>query len=357
LFVPLVAFGVYMGGWWLLLSPIFGWILSWLVDFYKGRTTASIDPTTPDEALWAYKWITILWAPAQLGLLFWTIWFVSSADHLGWFEKLFSMFALGVATGAVGINFAHELMHQKSRIERWAADLLMTSVMYGHFRSEHLLVHHRYIGTPKDAVTAKFNEGFHSYFWRVLPQCFFSSLEAEAAMLARKGESAWSLKNPFWLYAGLQLGWLVLAFILGGWIGLGLFLLQAFFAIGHLELINYIEHYGLTREHLGDGKYEPTKPHHSWNTDFVFTNLLLINLQRHSDHHYKPSRRFPLLQTYDYTEAPRLPYGYPIMAAMAFWPALWKRNMNKRVLKWRERFYPHIEDWSAYETGRNPLPR
>ena len=316
-----------------------------------------MDPATDERELTAYRVVTLLWVPAQLGLIFFTIGYAANADHLVWFEKVFAMFGLGVATGGIGINFAHEMMHQKNRLERWAADLLMTSVLYGHFRSEHLLVHHRYVGTPKDPVTAKYNEGFHRFFWRVLPQCLATSWKAEGDMLARKGKSKFDLSNPFWIYAGLQLFFLMLAFALGGWIGLGLFVLQAFVAIGHLELINYIEHYGLSREHLGDGKYEHIKPHHSWNTDFEYTNYMLINLQRHSDHHYKPDRRFPLLQTYNFDKAPRLPYGYPMMAAMAFYPRIWKRNMNKRVDKWRERFYPHITDWTPYEQGTNPQPR
>ncbi|MEO0344012.1 MAG: alkane 1-monooxygenase [Pseudomonadota bacterium] len=356
-FIPLMVAGVVFGGWWLLLAPGFGWLFSSVIDYWRGRTTASMDPMTESEDLSAYRLVTLLWVPTQLALIFFTVVYAAQADHLSWYEKAFAMFGLGVASGGVGINFAHEMMHQKNRVERWGADLLMTSVLYGHFRSEHLLVHHRYVGTSRDPVTARYNEGFHHFFWRVLPECFISAWQAEAAKLQRVGKSKFDLSNPFWLYACLQLTFLGLAFVLGGWVGTVLFILQAFVAIGHLELINYIEHYGLAREHLGDGKYEHVKPHHSWNTDYEYTNYLLINLQRHSDHHYKPDRRFPLLQTYDFNEAPRLPYGYPIMAAMAFYPAVWKRNMNKRVDKWRARFYPHISDWTAYEQGTNPLPR
>ncbi len=111
----------------------------------------------------------------------------------------------------------------------------------------------------------------------------------------------------------LQAGMLLLALIFGGWVGLALFLWQAFVAIWQLELVNYVEHYGLTRRHLGNGKYEHVLPRHSWNAAHRASNWLLINLQRHSDHHYKPDRRFPLLQTYGTDDAPQLPYGYPAM--------------------------------------------
>jgi alkane 1-monooxygenase len=247
-------------------------------------------------------------------------------------------------------------MHQKSRLERWLADLLLASVLYSHFRSEHLRVHHLWVGTPRDPVTARYNEGFHRFFPRVLWQSPRSARKAEKAMLARRNLPASHASNPFWRYAALQGGFLLLSLALGGWIGLGLFIWQAFIAIWQLELVNYIEHYGLTRRHLGKGKYEHVLPRHSWNSDYKASNWLLINLQRHSDHHYKPDRRFPLLQTYDDADAPQLPYGYPVMTALAMVPPLWKRVMNPRVREWRKRHYPDITNWKPYNKARHPVP-
>jgi alkane 1-monooxygenase len=178
---------------------------------------------------------------------------------------------------------------------------------------------------------------------------------AEKEMLARKSLPWWHKSNPFWLYALWQLGWLALAFVIGGWAGVGFFVLQAFVAVWQLEVVNYVEHYGLTRRYLGNGKYEHVMPRHSWNASHRITNYFLINLQRHSDHHYKPDRRFPLLQTYAETEAPQLPYGYPIMAAMALIPPLWRRVMNPRVRKWRAMYYPEITDWKPYNKAANPM--
>jgi hypothetical protein len=148
-------------------------------------------------------------------------------------------------------------------------------------------------------------------------------------MLARRGLPVWHRSNPFWRYAACRGAMLALALGLGGWEGLALFLWQAGVAVWQLELVNYIEHYGLTRRHLGEGKYEHVLPRHSWNASHRASNWLLINLQRHSDHHYKPDRRFPLLQTYAADEAPQLPYGYPVMTTLAMIPPLWKRVMNR----------------------------
>ena len=271
--------------------------------------------------------------------------------------ECFLFFGIGGITGAVGITYSHELMHQKNKLERWMGDLLLAMVLYSHFRSEHLLVHHRHVGTPADAVTARYNEGFHRFYPRVLRQCLHSAHHAEAAMLARKSLPWYHLSNPFYRYIALQMAMLALAFALGGWSGVALFAIQAGTAIWQLELVNYIEHYGLTREHLGDGRYEHVKPHHSWNADHQASNWLLINLQRHSDHHYKPNRRYPLLQTYPADQAPQLPHGYPIMTMAAMVPPLWHRIMNPRVRAWRRQHYPHISDWTAYNRATNPLPR
>jgi len=230
-------------------------------------------------------------------------------------------------------------------------------VLYSHFRSEHLLVHHRYVGTPRDPVTARYNEGFHRFFPRVLIGSLKSSFKAEKDMLARKSLPWTDLSNPFFRYWALQGGMLLLALLIGGWLGVALFIWQAWIAIWQLELVNYVEHYGLTRKHQGEGKYEHVKPHHSWNAAHKASNWLLINLQRHSDHHYKPDRRFPLLQNYTDAEAPQLPFGYPIMTIAAMIPPVWKRVMNPRVRKWRDMYYPEITNWQPYNKAKNPLPR
>ncbi len=357
LMVPLAVLSATQGGVWVVSLPIFSWGMFSLLDTLTGLYEENADLTTSDDQLFWYRLITMIWLPIQVCVLFGLIAYVPTAEHLGWLEKICIFFGMGVVSGTTGIVYSHELMHQSNKLERWLGDLLMASVLYSHFRSEHLLVHHRYVATPRDAVTARYNEGFHRFLPRVLLESLTSAFAAERGMLARKGLPWFHRSNPFWRYWLLEAGFLTLAFLIGGWVGLMLFLFQAATAIWQLELVNYVEHYGLTRRHLGEGKYEHVLPRHSWNASHRATNWLLINLQRHSDHHYKPARRFPLLQTYGTDEAPQLPYGYPVMTFLAMIPPLWRRRMNPRVRAWRKQFYPDIEDWAPYKLGTNPMPR
>ncbi|MBL9051002.1 MAG: alkane 1-monooxygenase [Tabrizicola sp.] len=352
---PLAILAMLQGGWTIALVPVATWWLFTLLDALAGLNTDNPDPATDASSLSLHRLVTLVWFPVQFALLCLMLWYVPRAAHLSPSEAFWLFFGMGVISGTIGINYAHELMHQKPAVERWLADLLLASVLYSHFRSEHLRVHHIHVGTPRDPVTARYNEGFHRFFPRVLASCPRSAWAAEVAMLARRGLAWHHRSNPFWRYAALQLAMLVLAFGLGGWTGLGLFLVQAFTAIWQLELVNYIEHYGLTRRHLGEGRYEHVLPRHSWNAEHRASNWLLINLQRHSDHHYKPDRRFPLLQTYPPDEAPQLPFGYPVMTMAAMLPPLWKRIMNPRVKAWRKRHYPDITDWHAYNKALNPV--
>jgi len=357
LLIPLAIFSAVTGGWAVLLLPIGTWYLFSIVDLFAGLNESNADPETPDDQLYWYRLITMVWAPLQFVTIFGMLYYVTRADHLGGWEQYFLFIGVGVITGTIGINYSHELMHQRPKIERQMGDALLAMVLYSHFRSEHLLVHHRYVGTLRDPVMARYGEGFWRFFPRVLRQCYVSAFGAEKAMLARKNLPWHDRSNPFWRYWLMQATCLLLALLIGDLWGLFLFAVQAFTAIFQLELVNYLEHYGLTRKHLGDGKYEHVMPRHSWNSANRVSNWLLINLQRHSDHHYKPDRRFPLLQTYGQADAPQLPYGYPVMTLLAMSPTLWRRVMNPKVRKWRDMYYPEITDWEPYRDGSLPLPK
>ena len=357
LLIPIAIFSPTVGGWAVFLLPVCTWYLFSIVDLFAGLNESNADPQTPDDQLYWYRLITMIWAPLQFVTIFGMLYYVTRADHLAGWEQGFLFIGVGVITETIGINYSHELMHQRPKIERQMGDALLAMVLYSHFRSEHLLVHHRYVGTPRDPVSAPFGEGFWRFLPRVLRQSYVSAFAAEKSMLARKKLPWHNPSNPFWRYWLMQASFLLLALIIGDAWGLFLFSVQAFMAIFQLELVNYIEHYGLTRKHLGNGKYEHVMPRHSWNSSLRASNWLLINLQRHSDHHYKPDRRFPLLQTYAAVEAPQLPYGYPVMTLAALSPTLWRRMMNPKVARWRDMYYPEITDWEPYRDGSLPLPK
>ncbi len=355
-FVPLVVLALAKGGWTILLIPAYGWVLMPFLDTLLGKDMNNADPETPDEALFWFRLLTWIWFPVECVLVYGALWVLTHVDGYSTIETLGIMFAIGVTTGIVGIVYAHELMHKTGRVERNLGDLLMALVLYGHFRTEHLLVHHPYVGTPRDTVTARYNVGFHRAFARTLLKGPGSAWRAERAMLARRGRTPWHVSNPIWKYILLAALFLALAFGIGGWIAVGLFAFQALVAVWQLELTNYVEHYGLTREYLGNGRYEPVRPHHSWDSAHRVSGHLLINLQRHADHHVHPVRRFPLLQIHDATEVPQLPTGYPPMTALAMVPPLWRRVFNPKVRAWRKQYYPEVEDWTRYKAGTLPEP-
>ncbi len=350
LFLPIAAIAAWFGSWSLLAIPLYGFGAMTVLDAIGGLDSENPDPNSQDDLFW-YKLITWIWLPIQLIAVFTALWWVTRTNHLNPREGIALMMGMGVISGAIGIVYAHELMHQKSLWERRLGEWLMSSVLYGHFVTEHLSVHHTHVATPKDPATARYNESFYAFFPRVLIGSFRSAWGVEADKMRKRNQPALGRANPFWRYMGIAALMLAIAYLIGGWTGIGLYLTHAFIAILQLEQINYIEHYGLTRKRKDNGKYEKVAPRHSWNSAHRFTNFMLINLQRHSDHHIKPDRRFPLLQTYTETEAPQLPFGYPAMVLMLYNPWLWRRIMNPKVRRWRSMYYPEVLRWSEPKTA------
>lgn len=343
LFIPLVIISWVWGGISIVLIPLYGYVFVSILDFIF-KSTRKDKVIAKDQK--RYSIILWIWPSIQFCLIFGTLLMICRTSQFNLYESLLMMISIGIVTGAIGITFAHELMHKKNKIERILCDLLLGMALYGHFRTEHLLVHHRFVGTKNDSVTARYDENFYRFFLRVLPGCFFSAWNIERNRLLKRGKTVISFKNPFWTYFGLILLFLLISFLIGGLFAISLFVLQALVAVIHLEVVNYIEHYGLSRKLLNNGKYETTKPHHSWNANHTVSNLLLINLQKHSDHHYHPNKSYYLLDDFESEAAPQLPFGYPIMVLLSLFPNTWRKIMNPKVKEWRKRFYPEISDWS-----------
>lgn len=352
----LILIAAWEGSYWLIGVPVYAWFASSILDRIIGPELRNPDTGLPDSALFWHRLVTWVWVPTQIAMIFFAIW---AATHWPMTERegYLLLFGVGIATGTIGINYAHELIHSKQRWERFLGELLLTSVCYGHFATEHVYNHHRYVGTPKDPVSSRYGEIVWVFLVRAIWGSATSAWRIDADRQRKRGRPLLGKGNPWLRYVAMSAAFAAVAWAIAGWWGVGLFVLQTAVAIIQLEAVNYVQHYGLTRKHLGGGKYEHAKPHHSWNSSHSMTNLLLINLQRHSDHHYKPERRYPLLQTYEEDEAPQLPYGYPMMVLLALIPPLWFAVMNPRVREWRRRHYPEIDDWNLYRRGLTPMPR
>ena len=279
-----------------------------------------------------FRALTLLALPVQLALLAWSgQWFVNSnlspVGMAGW------LLSQGLVGGILAINTAHELVHKSGRLEPLAGGLLLASVGYHGFKIEHLRGHHVHVSTPEDASSARFGQGLWNFMPRALWRNTCNAWSLEAQRLRGRGLPVLSLRNEMLRWTLVWLGFVAAAWFAWSGKGLVFFLLQGLFAAGSLEIINYIEHYGLERRLLPDGKYERTTHLHSWNSDFALSNLMLFQLQRHSDHHAFPKRRYAVLR--HQPDSPQLPGGYSAMFVLALCPPLWKRVINPRVRAFR----------------------
>ncbi len=275
-----------------------------------------------------YRWCTYLYLPLQYAGLVFACWLWTHA-------KLSTLDSVGLAltvsmVSGIAINTAHELGHKRASVERWLSKVALAQSGYGHFFIEHNRGHHVRVATPEDPASARLGESFYAFLPRTVLGSLRSAWELERTRLERMGASPWTYRNDIlnaWamtlvLYAALLavFGWTVLPYLL----------IQSVIGFCLLEVVNYLEHYGLLRQRRDDGRYERTRPEHSWNSNSAASNVLLYHLQRHSDHHANPIRRYQALRHVE--EAPQLPTGYAGMIVLALIPPLWRRTMDRRVL-------------------------
>ena len=325
--------------------PLWYFVLIPLLDALIGRDTTN--PSTREEAELAtdryYRALPLLCLPLYTGVLLFGAWTLAVAPFsligaIGW------AISIGLVGGVVAINPAHELIHKQTRLERRVGGLLLASVSYGGFKIEHLLGHHVDVATPKDGSTARLGESVYGFVLRALWRNPLRALELERESFARRHLSWRVLRSELfgWYLASCGYGLLCVLVVTqwtegAWWLGAVYFIGQSLVAISLLEIINYVEHYGLLRRTLTEGaragQPERVDITHSWNSSYAFTNLLLFQLQRHSDHHAHATRRYPLLRHFD--ESPQLPAGYATMVVLAALPPLWRRVMDPRVAAYR----------------------
>jgi alkane 1-monooxygenase len=311
-------------------GPVFIFVLVPLVDLAVG-----IDPNNPpDEVLERleedrfYRWITYAFIPLQYVAVIWTAWMISQPQH-DVLDRLGMAISLGIVVG-IGINTAHELGHKKEKHERWLSRVALAPTAYGHFYIEHNRGHHVRVATPEDPASSRMGETVWGFLPRTVVGSWKSAWRLEKKRFARRDQNHWTIKNDIInAYAMTVALWggLVIAF---GWQVLPYLLVAAAVGVWELESVNYLEHYGMKRARLESGRYERVNPSHSWNSNNIGTNVLLYHLQRHSDHHANPTRRYQALR--DFPEAPVLPTGYAGMIVLTWVPAVWRRVMDRRVV-------------------------
>ncbi|MDB3966406.1 alkane 1-monooxygenase [Porticoccaceae bacterium] len=307
-------------------------LLDWLVGSDSNNPPEELVPQL--EADKYYRYLTYLTVPLHFVALFIFAYVVGTND-LSWWSILVTAIIAGGYSG-LGINTAHELGHKQTGIEKLLAKITLAVPAYGHFCVEHNRGHHVLVATPDDPASSRLGESIYAFTLREIPGTFKRGWELEKSRLQKQGKSSWSIDNDilqsYAMSAVLQ-GALIYAF---GWIMVPFLAVHNFWAWYQLTSANYIEHYGLLREKKDNGRYERCQPYHSWNANFIMTNLALFHLQRHSDHHANPTRRYQSLRNFE--DIPELPNGYYGMYLLAYIPWLWYRVMDHRVLA-----LPHIK--------------
>ncbi len=335
--LPFAAIGLFLAtdlGVWLWLGPLVILGIVPVIDAVTGldRSNPPDDVIAALEADRYYRWLTFLFLPLQYAGFLLGMWFIVRGD-LGVADQVGLAVTLGFI-GGLGINTAHELGHKKESHERWLAKVALAQSGYGHFHIEHNRGHHVRVATPEDPASSRMGESFYAFWPRTVLGSLRSAWGLEQRRYARRNQrpfhwgndvlNSWLMTAALWAGIVIWLGWQALPFLI----------VQALVAITLLEAVNYLEHYGMLRARVVSGgreRYEQVRPSHSWNSNNLATNVLLYHLQRHSDHHAQPTRRYQALR--DYEESPALPTGYAGMILLALVPPLWFRVMDPRVVE------------------------
>jgi len=346
LLLPLLALsgiGLYLltGSEWALASPlaaVYGGtsLLDWLLGEDRSNPPEALVPQLDADPY--YRWLPILTVPMHFAVLIVIAGFVGTHAVSAAGIAVLALTA-GLYSG-LGVNTAHELGHKKPALERWMSRIALAVPAYGHFCVEHNRGHHRHVATPDDPASSRMGESIYRFACREIPGAFRRGWAAERERLARIGKPAWSVENEVLQSYALSILLQVALIAAFGWVMVAFLAIHNLFAWWQLTSANYVEHYGLLRQKKPDGGFERCQPHHSWNADYVASNVLLFQLERHSDHHANPARRYQSLRSFP--DLPTLPTGYFGMFLVALIPPLWFAVMDKRVLA-----LPHVRgDWS-----------
>ena len=340
----MVVSGFYAGGLWNFTTVVFVFGILTLMDHLLGLSTKNVSNS---EAVivgeeYYYRFVTFCWTYLQLGFFIWGAWMVASGKIVALSEWIGFTLSCSLVTGGIGITVAHELGHKKSKVEKFYSKLLLMTVCYMHFYIEHNRGHHVLVATPQDPATSRKDQNFFLFWIRSVVEGYRHAWTIENESWRRKGQSPATIKNEMlWftllplIFCALLTSVFSLLYDKFVWQVPLFFFAQSILAFTMLELVNYIEHYGIVRKLTSNGNYERVNPLHSWNASHKLSNYFLFQLQRHSDHHHNAIKRYQVLNHYD--ESPQLPFGYPTMILIALVPPLWFKIMNPLLTEWNDR--------------------
>ncbi|MBO6879896.1 alkane 1-monooxygenase [Winogradskyella sp.] len=329
--IPVMAFiGLYLKGYWVWATPVFAFVCIPVLELIFPVDTKNLQPEEANSKLKhkLFDWLLYLNLPVVYGLVLFALVLVSN-QHLVTYEFVGLVISVGIVLGVNGINVGHELGHRQTTNERFIGKALLLPSFYMHFYIEHNFGHHLHAATPEDPATAKYNQSVYSFWLTSSIRQYFNAWNIQKKLLKNNNRSFFSIKNDMLWFTLFQIGYLMVIALTFGTTALIFAVLAGIVGFILLETVNYIEHYGLLRLKTNSGRYERVKEIHSWNSNHVIGRIVLYELTRHSDHHYKSSKKYQVLDCHE--ESPQMPFGYPTSMVLAMVPPLWFKIMNKRV--------------------------
>lgn len=331
-YTPAVAgfLGIYMGGIWSFGSFYLSFFLIPVVELFTPAWGRNHKPEDEEErsSLFLFDLLLYLNLPILLCLIAYGL-HVAATTQLTTLETVGMILNIGGLVGAMGINVGHELGHRTKKYEQYIAQTLLTTGLYNHFYIEHNRGHHKHVGTFNDPSTSRKGESIYFFWLRSSVTGYINAWKLEASRLERAEKPFFSWHNIMIRFTLANIAYLLIIYGLFGFTGLWMAIAIATVGFLLLESVNYIEHYGLVRKKLPNGRYETVNPSHSWNSDHELGRIVLYELTRHSDHHYRATRKYQILRRLE--ESPQLPFGYPGSILLSLLPPVWFYTMNKRL--------------------------
>lgn len=329
--VPIIGIlGIHYQGFWCWSAMIYAFIMIPITETLMPLNTDNYSDEEIENRLKnkLYDVMLYLNLPIVYGSVFYSLYIVTQ-NNLSYIELAGITLSLGVILGANGINVAHELGHRKNIVEKLLGKMLLIPSHYTHFFIEHNHGHHLHVSTPNDPSTAKYNQTLYAFWWQTVSGTYREAWKIQSKLNEIDKRPFYSIKSDMFWFTIIQIGYMALIYNFFGPKGALVALFAGIVGFLVLETVNYIEHYGLKRNLLPSGRFERVSEKHSWNSNHVLGRIVLYELTRHSDHHYKSQKEYQILEYHDVS--PQMPYGYPTSMVMSFIPPLWFAVMNKRV--------------------------